>query len=187
MDILKNTLFILLLMLSNIPLAKGAEDIIPSNEDRGKLRNWKCIEMRAELVNPQNCTICGKEDIKYVHKMKHFSLPPYWTDHVDYICAGMLECNPELAEARDNKLKLRVEKEHEWPNLNWEEKKGKYYLKTMMDNDHKTHSVTIERFQFSKYGVTKIDNKKCKAVFAHNTLYDAKMGAFEILWPSMCS
>lgn len=148
--------------------------------------NWKCTKTEDNYPDTYSCLMCKKEGIRFLHWMKHNNqeLPI----SVDYVCAGMLEGNPEAAKARDEKAQLRSRRRTEWPGLpDWKTSSKEISIKTMVDYDGKDHKVSI-RLGGSKlnsqYYVHKIDGKKIYNSLLYRTLEEAKLGAFGRLWPA---
>ena len=64
---------------------------------------WECVGIE-ENPEMQLCECCGKQMIRYVHKMRH----PEFTDiEVGCICAGFLEGNLERAKERESYLRRK--------------------------------------------------------------------------------
>jgi hypothetical protein len=126
-------------------------------------------------ITYEQCDMCGKEKIRYVHILGH---PDYGEIRVGCVCASkMLEdyVNPQQ---RENDLKNRLNRRRSFMKQNWKYKgsTGNYYLR------YKGEYITIAR---SKYGpglgvifrnqsVWKYNDKKI------NDLHTAKMTAFEL-------
>lgn len=89
------------------------------------LEGWYCIEMYdvaeedksfddAELTA---CELCDCSSVRYVHVMHHND---YFEDvKVGCICAGIMEGDILTAKARDNEMKNRAKRKHNFPNRKW--------------------------------------------------------------------
>ena len=55
--------------------------------------------------NRTTCQMCGKQQIRYVHHMRHPLYPR--TLNVGCVCAGWMEGNPEAAVDREKMLQAK--------------------------------------------------------------------------------
>ncbi|OJX14294.1 MAG: hypothetical protein BGO77_08305 [Caedibacter sp. 37-49] len=142
-------------------------------------RNWQCYEVE-DLGQPsQDCEMCEREVVRYVHRMNHANHPSL---NVGCICAGHMEGNLEAAKSRDKELRSRTQRRANWLALKWKtSKNGNPYIKTRANNlDNNPHHVVITK-SGQRYSAS-IDKSYINKWY--NTLDEARLAAFDQLWPS---
>jgi len=116
-------------------------------------RGWSCIGMEdlgefAESgeIEYENCDMCGKEKIRYVHIMEHEN---YGTIRVGSSCASKMEDDYVNPVQRDNECKNRATRRSNFLKRDWNERSnGNYTLRYKGDN------LTIVKSKYdSGYGV----------------------------------
>ena len=146
-------------------------------------REWRCIEIEDIGSADKECEMCEKENIRYVHLMEHNN---YENLSVGCICAGHMEGDIAAAESRDAQLKSRIQRRGNWLNLNWKtSEKGNPYLKTRKNNyDSTAHIIAITTGRFGRFSAS-IDKQFLNKWY--DTSNEAKLAAFDYLWPAKIS
>ncbi len=169
-------------------------------------RNWKCTEVEDLGAPDQQCEMCEREYVRFVHRMKHGN---FGTLDVGCICAGYMdgsidtmraiERNIEIAQGRQGALENRLQRRRNFPTLKgWKKsKKGNPYIKkdgqiiTIFPKKNRDEELT------GGYGVTisqaeesGVGGSRGNSVFLpeergeeYPTVNDAKLGAFDFLFP----
>ncbi len=135
-------------------------------------RGWVCQEVEDLGTPSEECEMCEKETLRYVHQMSH----PNYDRHlrVGCICAGHMEGDLAGAKARETKYKNYFHRRENWLDLKWHtSKKGNPYLKkdkhlitiVTTKNPRLPYSASIDRnFLPNSY---KTSNEAKMAVFEH--------------------
>jgi len=75
-------------------------------------KGWVCVYVE-DLEEPEFvCEMCGQEEIRYVHYMKHEEFPNI--KKVGCVCSGNMEDNYSAAKERDKFMKSRSIKRKRW-------------------------------------------------------------------------
>ena len=162
-----------------VSLYNAPPQILFDNEERVNLWNdpnvpkkgWVCIDV-IDLGAPfGECGMCGKEDIRYVHIMRH---EQHQSIGSGCVCAGNMESDANASKERENTLKNKINRYATFVNLDLKiSKKGNPYTKykdtviTFMEQENKDKQVTwtfVENGEFSGN---------------HKSLEEAKRAAFE--------
>ena len=170
MKILNNLLVVITLICLSTELVGAAEDH-DCDQCRGTLgtsihgstgkwldqnvphRNWACLEVEDLGSASQQCQMCEREIVRYVHRMTH-------DDHDDLdvgcICAGHMEGDQAAAKLRDRELKSRTQRRDGWLGLGWKtSKSGNPYLKTRANkSDINPHIVTITKGRYGQFSAS---------------------------------
>lgn len=84
---------------------------------------WKCVgvtDLWSEQgvgYAPASCEMCGKEKLRYVHRMRHKGYPKVL--NVGCICAGKMEGNAEAPMEREQRLKSRSSRKSRFAAARW--------------------------------------------------------------------
>ncbi len=87
---------------------------------------WYCVHMydiaqedeSPDDVGLATCELCDCSSVRYVHVMRNRD---YFEDvKVGCICAGIMEGDILAAKARDNEIKNRAKRKHNFPNRKWQ-------------------------------------------------------------------
>ncbi|MCL2774868.1 MAG: UvrD-helicase domain-containing protein [Oscillospiraceae bacterium] len=160
-----------------ISLYDAPPQILYDNADRVNLWNdpnvpkkgWVCVDV-IDLGQPVGeCGMCGKEDIRYVHIMRH---EKHQSIGVGCVCAGNMEGDINAAKERENALKNKISRYGTFFNLDLKiSAKGNPYAKykntyiTFMKKKDDANSWNfVEGGEFSSY---------------YRSLEEAKRAAFE--------
>jgi hypothetical protein len=119
-------------------------------------RGWICADV-IDLGEPfGKCGMCGKEDIRYVHIMRHEN---HQSVGAGCVCAGKMEGDVDIAKDRENALKNKISRFATFAKLDLKiSKKGNPYTKykdtiiTFMAKENKNKGVTwtfVENSEFS--------------------------------------
>jgi hypothetical protein len=142
-------------------------------------RNWRSFAVEDLGEDKQECEMCEREMIRYMHVMHHDNHEPL---EVGCICAGHMQGDMEAAKSRDRVLKNRSTRRNKWLDLNWKtSKNGNPYLVTRETKDEDSHHIVIttRNGQYS----SSIDRQYVNTWYP--TIDAAKLAAFDHLWPSV--
>lgn len=138
---------------------------------------WSCIDVVD--LEPQHddeyasCEMCGKEKIRYVHKMTH---PSHRELDVGCVCAEKMSgdyVNPKRCE---RKLKNRASRKKKWLKRRWRTSaKGNSFINA----EGRNLVVFPTKFDPDKWGFG-IDGKFSKKKFASED--EAKLAMFDEFW-----
>ncbi len=119
---------------------------------------WVCTGVD-DLGYPAHiCELCGKQEVRYVHNMRH---PIYRRLRVGCVCAGRLEGDLEKARQREKEFKSREARRETFANKKWKTSKNSNpYIKI---NDHLVVLYYDEKNKVWKYSIDR--------VFSPNTYY----------------
>jgi hypothetical protein len=127
----------------------------------------------------EKCQACGKENIRYVHVMKHPEYPKLL--RVGSICAGHMEDNSDAPKERERKVTNRQNLKMNFLSKDWKySKNDNQYL---MYNG-KCITIMKSKYNSSEYGIM-YDEKYYSEYnrMKFKNLTDAKFAAFEIVNP----
>jgi hypothetical protein len=156
-----------------------------------KDEKWICIEVK-KVDDPQECEMCGKEDVTYVHVMSHDKYPDLMK--VGCSCAAHMTGDDVWVEMMKNPklrsdMKLREKQRKNFPHYIWKKSKenGNSFIKLRMSPLEESRVIIInkwpseEEYSFiAKYG----DNTNvflCKD--SYDTEIKAQLAAFDYIWP----
>ena len=169
-----------------VSLYNAPPQILFDNEERINLWNdpdvpkkgWVCADV-IDLGAPfGECGMCGKEDIRYVHIMRH---DRHQSIGVGCVCAGKMEGDLDASKERENALKNKIGRFATFAKLDLKiSKKGNPYTK---------YKDTVITFM-EKENIKEVDGNKVTEIswsfvengeFSNNykNLEDAKRAAFE--------
>lgn len=159
-----------------VALYDAPPQILFDNDDKTNLwedpsvpkKGWVCVDV-IDLGRPAGeCGMCGKEDIRYVHIMRHEN---HQSIGAGCVCAGKMESSPEAAKERENSLKNKINRFKTFSVTEFKTSaKGNLYTK------YKDTRITF--MQTKKDGSWNyVENGEFSPCF--KTLDDAKRAAFE--------
>lgn len=115
-------------------------------------KGWECIGMddlgefvESGEIEYENCEMCGKERIRYVHIMKHEDGNIL---RVGSSCAGNMEKDYSESEQRDAEVKRKALRRANFLKQVWNENQKGNLLLT-----YKGYRITIIKSKYSSYGV----------------------------------
>jgi len=91
-------------------------------------KGWDCVHVADLEEAVGTCEMCGKEEIRYVHTMRH----PEYPDDLDVgcVCASNMESSPAAAKYREQRLRGVAGRRSRWLGRNWRiSRKGNPWLK----------------------------------------------------------
>ncbi len=88
--------------------------------------DWTCVGVEDLGEEVQGCALCGRQTVRYVHRMKH---PTYGELLVDCTCAGKMEGDLERAKQREQEFKRKQEAESAEPDFPTVPYHERYYLR----------------------------------------------------------
>ena len=170
-----------------VSLYNAPPQILFDNEERINLWNdpnvpkkgWVCADVIDLGVPVGECGMCGKEDIRYVHIMRH---DRHQSIGAGCVCAGNMEGDADASKERENALKNKISRYSTFVKLDLKiSKKGNPYTK------YKDTVITfIEKEKDNK---DNRDNKDMETVWTfvengefsvrYKNLEEAKRAAFE--------
>lgn len=116
-----------------------------------------------------NCNMCGREQIRYVHIIKHVLIDNEL--RVGCICAGKMTDDFHNPRIKENALKKKSSRRKNWGKKNWKVSlKGNLYLKIS------NHCITIFTDKYNGKYKVRIDETIGKQFF--NDIEAAKIAAF---------
>jgi hypothetical protein len=127
----------------------------------------------------EKCQACGKENIRYVHVMKHPEYPKLL--RVGRVCAGHMEGNNDAPNERERKIISRQKLKMNFLSKDWKyNKNGNLYL------IYNGEFITImkSKYNSSEYGI--MYDEKYYGEYNRmklKTPTEAKFAAFEIVNP----
>ncbi|MCL2096482.1 MAG: UvrD-helicase domain-containing protein [Oscillospiraceae bacterium] len=141
-------------------------------------KGWVCVDV-IDLGQPYGeCGMCGKEDIRYVHIMRH---EEHQSIGAGCVCGGKMEGNTDAAKERENSLKNKINRFKTFSAAEFKTSaKGNLYTK---------YKNTIITFMQSKKNIFNTQDKKEGSSWNfveggefsayYKTLDEAKRAAFE--------
>lgn len=83
---------------------------------------WLCdfvddLKDSCDFENYADCWMCGHEQIRYVHHLRHSKYPD--VIEVGCVCAGKLTGDVQAAKDREHKLRNRAARRSKWLTRNW--------------------------------------------------------------------
>jgi len=160
-----------------VALYDAPPQILYDNEDRINLwddpnvpkKGWVCVDV-IDLGRPVGeCGMCGKEDIRYVHIMRHELHP---TIGAGCVCAGNMEGDVSAAKERENSLKNKINRFKTFTVTNFKTSaKGNLYTK------YKNTVITFMQSKKENGGWNFVESGEFSSYF--KTLDEAKRAAFE--------
>lgn len=132
---------------------------------------WTCIGVQ-DLGEPLAvCDMCGKEEIRYVHRMEHEDYPR--TLAVGCVCAGHMERDMTAPRARERRMKNVAARRRRWLSRRWSvSAKGNLYLEI-------SGTVVVCFREKSGYRL-KIGSKFGRLTYPDDR--QARLGAFDYLF-----
>lgn len=92
-------------------------------------RGWECVnvyDLKESGQDYATCEMCGKEEIRYVHVMRHPGHPDL---EVGCVCAGHMEQDYQAALTRERAVRNRSARRKNWLSRRWRlSAKGNPYL-----------------------------------------------------------
>lgn len=117
----------------------------------------------------ENCNMCGKEEIRYVHIVNHSLI-----DHelrVGCVCAEKMTNDNQNPRQKENIIKNKSKRRKNWSKKNWKSSKnGNLYLQI------NNHWIVIFPDKFEGKYKVRIDQTIGRMLF--NNIEDAKIAAF---------
>ncbi|MCL1794835.1 MAG: UvrD-helicase domain-containing protein [Oscillospiraceae bacterium] len=163
--------------LAPTALYDAPPQILYDNDDRANLwddpnvpkKGWVCVDV-IDLGRPVGeCGMCGKEDIRYVHIMKHEN---HQSIGAGCVCAGKMEGSAEAAKERENSLKNKINRFRTFSVTEFKTSaKGNLYTK------YKDTVITFLQTKKEGGGWNYVENGEFSTYFG--TLDEAKRAAFE--------
>jgi hypothetical protein len=132
-------------------------------------KGWVCVDV-IDLGRPYGeCGMCGKEDIRYVHIMKHEN---HQSIGAGCVCAGKMEGSANAARERENSLKNKINRFKTFSVTEFKTSaKGNLYTK------YKDTVITFMQTKKDGGGWNYVENGEFSSYF--KTLDEAKRAAFE--------
>ena len=136
-------------------------------------KGWECVEMIDLGPDSQeDCQMCGKENIRYVHVMKHENYGKILD--VGCICAGKMTNDYEGSRQRDQAFRNKISRRNKWLVREWRiSRKGNPFLNL------RNHNVGCHQTKNGEWGF-RIDEDFSNKTYA--TLDDAKLALFDYFW-----
>ena len=160
-----------------VALYDAPPQILYDNDDRINLwddpsvpkKGWVCVDV-IDLGHPVGeCGMCGKEDIRYVHIMRHEN---HQSIGAGCVCAGNMEGNIDAAKDRENALKNKISRFKTFSVTDFKTSaKGNLYTK------YKDTVITFMQNKKENGGWNYVENGEFSSYF--KTLDEAKRSAFE--------
>jgi len=160
-----------------VALYDAPPQILYDNDDRINLWNdpnvpkkgWICVDV-IDLGQPfGECGMCGKEDIRYVHIMRHEN---HQSIGAGCVCAGNMEGNIDAAKDRENSLKNKINRFKTFSITDLKTSaKGNLYTK------YKDTVITFMKNKKENGGWNFVESGEFSSYF--KTLDEAKRAAFE--------
>ena len=160
-----------------VALYDAPPQILYDNDDRINLwddpnvpkKGWVCVDV-IDLGQPVGeCGMCGKEDIRYVHIMRHEN---HQSIGAGCVCAGKMEGNTEAAKERENALKNKINRFRTFSVTDFKTSaKGNLYTK------YKDTVITFMQNKKENGGWNYVESGEFSSYF--KTLDEAKRAAFE--------
>ncbi|MCL2815790.1 MAG: hypothetical protein FWD23_14430, partial [Oscillospiraceae bacterium] len=160
-----------------VALYDAPPQILFDNDERTNLwedpsvpkNGWACVDV-IDLGRPVGeCGMCGKEDIRYVHIMRHEN---HQSIGVGCVCAGKMEGSAQAAKERENSLKNKINRFKTFSVTEFKTSaKGNLYTK------YKDTVITFMQTKKDGGGWNYVENGEFSPYF--KTLDDAKRAAFE--------
>jgi len=160
-----------------VALYDAPPQILYDNENRINLwddpnvpkKGWICVDV-IDLGQPfGECGMCGKEDIRYVHIMRH---EKHQSIGAGCICAGKMEGNINAAKERENSLKNKINRFKTFSVTDFKTSaKGNLYTK------YKDTIITFMKSKKENGGWNFVENGEFSSYY--KTLDEAKRAAFE--------
>ena len=163
----------------SIPIAlyDAPPQILYDNDERINLwedpnvpkKGWVCVDV-IDLGRPLGeCGMCGKEDIRYVHIMRHEN---HQSIGAGCVCAGNMEGSANAAKERENALKNKINRFKTFSVTEFKTSaKGNLYTK------YKDTVITFMQTKKEGGGWNYVENGEFSSYF--KTLDEAKRAAFE--------
>jgi hypothetical protein len=132
-------------------------------------KGWVCVDV-IDLGSPYGeCGMCGKEDIRYVHIMRH---EEHQSIGAGCVCAGKMDGSAEAAKERENALKNKIKRFKTFSVTEFKTSaKGNLYTK------YKDTVITFMQNKKDGGGWTFVENGEFSAYF--KTIDEAKRAAFD--------
>ena len=132
-------------------------------------KGWVCVDV-IDLGSPYGeCGMCGREDIRYVHIMRHEN---HQSIGAGCVCAGRMEGNEDAAKERENALKNKINRFRTFSVTEFKTSaKGNLYTK------YKDTIITFMQNKKDGGGWTFVENGEFSACF--QTIDEAKRAAFD--------
>lgn len=140
---------------------------------------WMCQEIEDIGAATQQCQMCERETIRYVHKMRHTQGSPLG---VGCICAGHMEGDLVGAKDREKYLRNRTTRRSKWlAHSGWKEsKQGNPHISTRKSGDDPSHHIVIMTSKYGQFSAT-VDRVRMNSW--HQTQQAAQLAAFDTLYP----
>jgi hypothetical protein len=156
---------------------KWLDSITPKN-------SWTCREIEDYDDNKITCEMCEREEIRYVHTMHHRTHSPL---KVGCICAGHMEGNIEKAKEREKYFHSRIGKRERFvTHRSWRiSAKNNSYINYENHAGKDCNVVIVKTTKSPIRYSANIDGVNIRSW--HNSEGEAKLAAFDIMWPIKCS
>lgn len=139
-------------------------------------KGWRCVDVADMEEAVETCEMCGHENIRYVHYMKHYDHPD--TLGVGCVCAQKMTGDYVNPKAREKKLRSRAGRKARWLSRRWKiSRKGNPYLR--VDGVHIVIFPYKKGARKGKWGF-KIDEEFSQK--GYDTIEEAKLASFDGFW-----